>query len=49
MTVISVDHLDESVAVTFENGITVLYSDELLREMIPRAQVLPPADPEPED
>ena len=49
MKVISVDRLDESVVVTFEDGITVLYSDELFHEMIPRAQVLPPADPEPED
>ena len=49
MKVINVDRIDEKVIVTFEDGTTVLYSDELLHEMIPKAHVVPPADPEPKD
>ena len=49
MKVIDVDRINGDVVLTFEDGLTVLYSGALLREMIPRAQVVPPPDPEPED
>ena len=49
MKVIDVDRINGDVVLTFEDGMTVLYSYELLREMAPRAQILPPPELEPED
>jgi hypothetical protein len=49
MKIIDVDRIDGDVVVTFEDGMTVLYPHELLREMMPRGQVVPPPEPEPEE
>lgn len=47
MKAINVDRLEESIVVAFEDGMTVLYSYALLREIAPMAQILL-TDPEPE-
>ena len=47
MRVIDVDRMEGDVVLTFEDGLTVIYTGELLRELVPRAQVVLPGDPEP--
>ena len=48
MKAISADRLEESIVVAFEDEMTVLYSYALLREIVPRAQILS-AELEPKD
>ncbi len=45
MKVIDVDRINGNVILTFEDGLTVIYPPQLLREMIPRAQVVSIDDP----
>ncbi len=47
--VINVDRMDGHVVVSFEDGVIALYSSTLLRELLPRAQVFPEVEDEPED
>ena len=48
--IIDVDRTEAGIIVSFEDGLVVLYSTSLMRQMIPQAEILPQTpDPEPND